>query len=173
MSVSPGQFRDGMRHLAASVTILATAHEDGARFGMTATAVCSVSAEPPMLLCCINRDNQTRDAFAAAGHFSVNLLGTDSQHLADRFARRMMHEERFQDGRWRLHEAGVPVLGDAMAWFACRLAETVEIASHTVFFGEVIDIGTGTPPASPLLYAHGGYGSFAAAHEAPPRARQE
>lgn len=163
MSIAPEQFRAGMRRLAASVTILATAHRNGTRMGMTATAVCSVTGDPPTLLCCINRENQTRDALIDAERFSVNLLHADAAPLANRFAQRLSHEERFSQGDWTMHDSGVPVLREATAWFACRLEQAVEVGSHTIFFGTIIDIHTLGDEGPPLLYAHGGYGRFQAA----------
>lgn len=127
---------------------------------MTATAVCSVSSSPPILLCCINRDNLTRDAFVAASGFAVNILAAEDEDLANRFAMRMPHAERFSSGGWRLHSAGIPVLDTAATWFACRTVEMQEVGSHTVFFGEVIDAQVRAAAVTPLLYGHGGYGRF-------------
>ena len=160
MTVSADTFREGMRRLAASVNILSTAADDGERFGMTATAVCSVSGDPPTLLCCINRDNQTRDAIAGAGRFAVNVLAASDEPLANRFAMKMPHAERFAQGAWARHDLGLPVLETAAAWFACRIVSQVEVGSHTIFFGEVVEVGTSGPDAIPLLYANGGYGKF-------------
>lgn len=161
MTVDADSFRDGMRRLAASVTILATRTGNGDRYGMTATAVCSVSGAPPTLLCCINRDNQTRDALVEAGRFSVNVLAAGEEDLANRFAGKFSHSERFEEGIWHAHDTGVPVLETAAAWFSCRTVSKSEAGSHTVFFGEVEAVKTRGEHVLPLLYAHGGYGSFA------------
>jgi len=163
MAATVEQFREGMRYLAGSVTILATATGDRERVGMTATAVCSVSGAPPTLLCCINRDNATRDAFAASDAFSVNILAAGDEDLANRFAMRLPHAERFKRGSWSAHETGTPVLDTAAAWFACKSTQTLEVGSHTVFFGEILEIKVRGSHVMPLLYAHGGYGKFAGA----------
>lgn len=160
MTVSADRFREGMRHLAASVTVLTTALPDGRRVGMTATAVCSVSGDPPMLLCCINRTNATRQAFAEAGIYAVNVLAVGEQDIANRFAARMEPEERFARGAWTVLETGAPILESAAAAFDCRIAQTVEIGSHSIFFGEVLSVAARGAHVMPLLYAHGGYGGF-------------
>ncbi len=160
MTVAVDRFREGMRRLAASVNILTTSTDDGERFGMTATAVCSVSGDPPTLLCCINRDNQTRDAIVGAGRFAVNVLAASDEPLANRFAMRMTHAERFEQGAWAMHELGLPVLETAAAWFACQIVTQVEVGSHTIFFGEVADVASRGAHVLPLLYANGGYGKF-------------
>jgi len=163
MTISVDQFREGMRGLAASVTILATANDAGKRVGMTATAVCSVTGDPPTLLCCISRDNQTRDFFVEAGRFSANVLPASDEALATRFAMRISPEERFAQGCWSAHRIGVPVLDTASAWFACKTVQTVEIGSHTIFFGQIEDMHSRGNHVMPLLYAHGGYGEFSGA----------
>lgn len=163
MVVDADSFREAMRRLAASVTILATRGGDGARYGMTATAVCSVSGNPPTLLCCINRKNQTRDALASAGRFSVNVLAAGEEELANRFAGKFSHSQRFEEGSWLDQPSGVPVLTSAAAWFVCRTVSMAEAGSHSVFFGEVEAVGIRGNHVMPLLYAHGGYGKFAQA----------
>jgi len=153
-------FRDGMRRLAASVTVLTTRSPDGSRAGMTATAVCSVSGDPPTLLCCINRANATRAAFVEAGIFAVNVLAMGEDDIASRFATRMDAEERFARGAWTVAETGAPILESAAAAFDCRIVQIVESGSHSVFFGEVAAVRTRGVHVMPLLYAHGGYGGF-------------
>ena len=153
-----------MRRLAASVTVLTTRLDDEARVGMTATAVTSVSGDPPTLLCCVNRANATRTAFAQAGVFAVNVLAAGDNDLATRFATPMAPEERFTSGAWTTLATGAPILETAVASFDCRIMQTTEIGSHSIFFGEVLAVALRGPHVMPLLYAHGGYGKFAGPH---------
>ena len=83
--VTPQIFIQGMRQLASGVTLITTAHE-GRRAGLTATAVCSVSAEPPQLLACINRRSETHRVIDQSGVFAINVLASDQQRLARIFA---------------------------------------------------------------------------------------
>lgn len=160
MSVCADQFREGMRRLAASVTILTTRLADGTRIGMTATAVCSVSGEPPTLLCCINRTTATHRAFTETGFYAVNVLAMGEQDIASRFAARMEPEERFGRGAWTQLETGAPILESAAAAFDCRIVQTVEAGSHSIFLGEILSIAVRGGHVMPLLYAHGDYGGF-------------
>ena len=73
LEVDQARFTAGMRHLAAGVTLVTTAG-GGSRAGLTATAVCSVSAEPPQLLACVNREADAHRLLLATGHLAVNLL---------------------------------------------------------------------------------------------------
>ena len=77
-------FKSGMRRLASGVVVIATAH-DNQRFGLAATAVTSISAEPPTLMICVNRTSSAHDPITNARCFTVNLLREDDRTVADRF----------------------------------------------------------------------------------------
>jgi flavin reductase len=160
MTVPIDPFREAMRRLAASVTILTTRLPDGGRLGVTATAVCSVSGDPPILLCCINQASASAAAFASAGIFAVNILALGEDDIASRFATPMDSEARFARGAWTWMETGAPILESAAAAFDCRIVQAVEMGSHHVFFGAVEAVTTRGAHVMPLLYAHGGYGGF-------------
>src|SRR3954453_3420100 len=85
MSIDAAAFKKGMRHLAASVTLITTRHR-GHRGGLTATAVCSVSAAPPQILVCVNKSASAHDPIGHAGFFCVNILSPEHRKIAERFA---------------------------------------------------------------------------------------
>ena len=161
MSIDTQSFKTGMRRLAAGVCLITTEEADGARSGMTATAVCSVSAEPPTLLCCINRQYSSYAMIRRAGIFAVNVLALDDRPLADQFARPIPSSEKFSLGLWRQLLTRAPVLESALVGFDCRLAQSVEVGTHGILFGEIQAVHTRAVAAKPLLYAHGSYGGFA------------
>lgn len=142
--VDPALFRAAMARFPGAVTIV-TAHHAGARRGITATAVCSVTADPPSLLACINRKTGTCAAIRAEGRFAVNLLPDPSGPLALRFAGAggASGEEKFSEGHWLGDAAGTPVLANAPVSFSCALTEAVEAGSHTIFIGRIVDIRLG------------------------------
>jgi flavin reductase (DIM6/NTAB) family NADH-FMN oxidoreductase RutF len=154
-------FKVGMRRLAAGVCLITTEDADGARSGMTATAVCSVSAEPPTLLCCINRQNGSYAMIRRAGVFAINVLALDDRPLADQFARPIPAADKFSLGLWRHLDTRAPVLESALAGFDCKLTQSVEVGTHGIIFGAIQAIHTRAVAAKPLLYAHGSYGGFA------------
>lgn len=161
MAIDASSFKLGMRRLASGVCLITTVDIDGAARGMTATAVCSVSASPPTLLCCINRRNSTYESVCRSGRFGVNVLALADRPLADLFSMPVSGEEKFATGTWRREEDGVPILGSALAAFACRLVQTVVAGTHDIFFGEIHAVILGQAEGRPLLYAHGAYGGFA------------
>jgi flavin reductase (DIM6/NTAB) family NADH-FMN oxidoreductase RutF len=154
-------FRNGMRRLAAGVCLITTEDDAGQRTGMTATAVCSVSAEPPMLLCCINRQTSSYPAILRAGIFGMNVLAIDDRPLADQFARPAVSaEEKYALGLWLRLTTGAPILESALVGFDCRVASSVEVGTHGIIFGEIVDMQMRPVTAKPLLYGHGAYGGF-------------
>ena len=101
-------FRKAMRTLASAVTIVSTAN-DNRRFGMTATAVCSLTMQPPTLLVCVNQSTNLHHPLLSAGRFCINILHADQDELARTFGRQDI-EDRFAHGNWQLDDRGVPSL---------------------------------------------------------------
>ena len=169
MAIDLAAFKTAMRQLAGHVCIITTASRQGARRGLTATAVCCVSATPPMLLGCVNRQSGSHAAIVEAGIFAVNVLPFEDRHLADRFSGTIAGDARFADGVWRILETGAPVLESALASFDCQLVQAVDVATHGILFGAILEVRVRKTKARPLLYAHGSYGIFTAlAPEASP-----
>jgi flavin reductase (NADH)/flavin reductase len=150
-----------MRRLAASVCLITTLHEDGVRHGLTATAVCSMTAEPPTLLCCLKLTSNSFLAIEKARAFAVNVLSADDQAIADRFSSTLPGTEKFALGEWTSLETGAPVLKSAIAVFDCALTQVVEVATHGILLGEVQALALHPDGARPLLYVDGAYGAFA------------
>ena len=154
-------FRIGMRRLASAVSVVTTAAQ-GERHGMTASAVCSVSAQPPQLLVCINRNARTHDLIERAKCFAVNVLGAEQVELARRFSLPSMPPaDRFDHGSWGELITGSPVLRDCVVAFDCRVDTAVESGTHTIFIGRVLAVSE--HPGTGLLYADRQFGSFAQA----------
>lgn len=154
--VTPNVFRQAMRALSGGVCIVATGAGDDRR-GLTATAVCSLSADPPMLIACINRSTQ---AFAVArdtGSFSVNVLSTDHLDLARCFAGGdRVGVERFALGTWSKGPTDAPLLEGSLCAFDCRVAAIHEFGTHGIFVGfiEHLQMAAAAPP---LLYGNGAF----------------
>lgn len=152
-------FRRGMRSLAGAVCVIATG-VPGRRAGLTATAVCSVTAEPPRLLVCLNKGTGTHASVTNNGCLSINVLGADQIEIARKFAGLvpgLAGDDRFIGNAW-LESGGVPRLADAAANFVCRIGERIEQSSHTILLCDVEEVHTsritGRRPG-PLLYFEG------------------
>jgi flavin reductase (DIM6/NTAB) family NADH-FMN oxidoreductase RutF len=149
------QFLDAMRRLAATVTIV-TVRSGEQRHGTTATAVTSLSMDPPSLLVCLNRSSRLHEYLSQEERFSVNILHVDNERVSSAFARPLTSEERFAQGDWRDDgELGVH-LADAQATLFCIKDKVVDYGSHTIFIGRVVAVKNRADIA-PLLYCNGRY----------------
>lgn len=160
MPVDIELFKQGMRQLASSVCLVTTRGSDGARGGFTATAVCSVSAEPPTLLCCMNRANASADVFLHSGVFAVNLLGAQDMELSNLFAGALLPDARFAHGTWLAGVTGAPLLASAVVSFDCVTSQIVHAGTHSILIGQIRDIRLANSPSQPLLYGINTYGTF-------------
>ncbi len=160
------QFKLGMRSLAHAVNII-TAAQAGHRYGLTATAVCSATAEPPTILTCLNKASATHGAVAKSRSFCVNLLRAEDSDLSNLFSGAQSGEGRFKSREWAKMATGSPVLLDALVSFDCRVIKKLAHGSHTLFLGQVVQVVCGKK-GKPLLYAEGQYAKLASlAHGEP------
>ncbi|WP_018239774.1 flavin reductase family protein [Ensifer sp. BR816] len=155
--LDPITYRDTMSRLSHHVQLI-TAADGAERRGVTITAACSVSDDPPTILACLNAANPRNDIFSRSGGFALNVLGGHHLALAHAFSGRdqLDMERRFALGRWTQLTTGAPILVDATAAFDCRLIEVKIMATHAILFGEVVDVRIGEK-AAPLVYVDRGY----------------
>jgi flavin reductase len=151
------EYRSLMRQVVGAVSII-TAGQPGARRGLTATAVCSLSDSPPTLLACINRKAGAHDLIISEGAFAVNVLASGQQDVAVLFSGKssLRGEARFTVGSWGRLATGAPVLAGVLAAFDCELVEHKAVATHTIFIGRVVS-GCCSGEATPLIYLRGMY----------------
>lgn len=148
-------FRDAMRRLAATVTIV-TAVDGERRHGMTVTAVTSVSMDPPSVLVCLNRSTLLHDIMLGARMFCVNVLLHDQAELSAAFSGKLRPEARFGVGDWQFTDDGVPFLADAQATLFCRRTAALPSGTHTIFVGEAFDAHH-RDEVAPLIYQNAAY----------------
>lgn len=151
------RFIDAMRLLTGAVTIV-TSGEDGTAAGLTATAVCSFSADPPRLLVCLNRAGGTFRSLVDSGRFCVNVLGDDQQDLAMAFAGRtgMVGGDKFAGDDWQALSGEAPRHRGALVAVNCHLHLMTVLGSHAVVIGDVVATHFGPHRAS-LLYREGAF----------------
>lgn len=152
-SLTSDEFRDVISHFASGVTVITALHEERP-YGTTASAVTSLSLEPPMLLICMNKQSETGRAVAQSKRFGVNILGANQVDLAERFARK--GGDKFAGipvtpGKW-----GEPLFDEALATLECRVAEETTGGTHYVFLAEV-ESGS-VRGGAPLAYFKGEFG---------------
>lgn len=139
-AVSAEKHRWGMRHFAVGVSII-TAGDDASRAGLTATAVCSVTADPPRLVVFVNKNVVADELICRTGALCVNVLAGDQEDVAKAFAgmvKDVHGEDRFGYGQWRRMLTGAPILEGALANFDCRVIKLFDESTHHAFLCEVL-----------------------------------
>jgi flavin reductase len=151
-------FRQAMRRVASTVNVISIC-VDGQPMGMTATAVSSISLEPPSLLVCVNRTATLHEPMGGMSHFRINVLHRDQADVASIFADRSRHALRFLSG-WDLDCADAPRLLDAQASILCRRTDLHQFGTHSIFIGVVEQVAV-RDEIDPLLYLDGRFGGAA------------
>lgn len=163
--VEPTRFREAMSCLAAGVSVVTAVDPDGTPYGLTATAVCSVSLEPPMVLACLASSSATHGAIVTGNRFAVNFLGIRDAELARHFS--SSATDKFVGVSWRAGSSGCPVFPGALAVCECRLERAVPVGDHTVFFGLVVNVEIADRPSNdPLIHFKGIFESLSNGGEA-------
>ncbi len=149
-------YREAMARFGAAVSVVTT-DGPGGRFGFTASAVCSVTDDPPTLLVCVNRKNDSHPALMANQVLCVNTLASDQTAISGLFGGKELNQDaRFAGGEWTTLETGAPVLAGAVVAFDCRVVQITEIGTHSVVFAEVVALRHG-PAHDGLIYFGRGY----------------
>jgi flavin reductase len=155
--MSPDEYVRAMRSAATGVTVVAT-DGPGGRFAQTVSAMCSVSASPPLVLACIKANSPAGAAIRANGVFCVNVLAIQHRRVADTFAGRPGADATpwdFGCCRWETATSGSPRVADAVASFDCIVHQLVPAGTHIIYIGQVLHVTIGT--GVPLVYSARAY----------------
>jgi flavin reductase (NADH) len=157
-------FFDVMASFPSGVAIVTTVAEDGAPRGLTTTAVCSVSADPPTVLVCVDLGSRTLAAMRARRRFVVNFIGEGRSELCLLFASK--EEDKFARVFWRATPDGIPLLhADVLAWAECSTIHELEVGDHVLLVGHVEDGGVQPELEPPLMYYRRSWGVWSPVHE--------
>jgi flavin reductase (DIM6/NTAB) family NADH-FMN oxidoreductase RutF len=139
VGIPPAAFRKTMRNLAGTVAIV-TSGRDDCRRGLTITALCSLSADPPSLAVCVNRKAEAHDVIASEGCFGVSILAAEHAGLARSFAGQDGSKgvARFLSHRWTQLETRAPLLEDAVTIIDCRVMKQIDVGTHSLFCGLIV-----------------------------------
>lgn len=151
-AASSDDFRAAMRGFMGHVSLVTVAET-----GLVVTSATSLSAEPPMILFCINRNSSTWPVLQSQGRFGWSALGAAHQAVAERFSGRtgVMGADRFAGADW-VDLAGVRLLAGAPLAFACEVTDMIDKGTHSIVIGLVQGITT-QAGAGVLAYNQGAY----------------
>ena len=151
--ISPDDFRQVLGHFASGVTIVTTCDSEQRPTGLTASAFCSVSLDPPLILICVDHKSQSFPHLRDSGRFAINILHQEHEPLSRRFASTRL--DKFDGVAFTLGTLGVPLIDAALGHLECRTVSAHVEGDHTIFVGhvEAVTVGEGEP----LLYYGGRY----------------
>ncbi len=122
------------------------------RNGMTANWAAQVSSDPKLVAVSVEKPALTHQLIAEGRAFSVNVLDREDRAIVRKFTKPVDVDGQTLNG-FPFHDGttGAPILDQAVAWVDCRLHSSVDLGSHTLFLGEVVDAGFQKPEDTPVL----------------------
>lgn len=153
MPVNPDDFRAALSRFPSGITVVTSIDSSGVPHGITVSAFCSVSLEPPLVLVCVERTTGSHNALLETGVFVVNFLAAGQDVVSETFS--LTQIDKFESVRTREGIGGTPVLEDSLVALECRLRDSFDGGDHTIFVGEVEDVTVRN--GHPLVYFHGQY----------------
>ena len=153
MPVTQDEFRAALSRFPSGITIVTSRGSARELHGITVSAFCSVSLDPPLVLICIEKTTSSHTAIEGSRCFAVNILPAGAEQLSERFS--LPTADKFEGVNFREGLDGLPVLEEALVAIECRLENAFDGGDHTIFVGlvEKASIRDGKP----LVYFHGGY----------------
>jgi flavin reductase ActVB len=153
-----GSFKRAMSRFPSGVVIATALDARGRPWGFTATSFASVSLDPPLVLVCPAKTADCHGVFTAAGHFAINILASDHEAEAQRFATRGV--DKFAGDEFDVGEHALPLLRTAIASLVCRTYAQHDAGDHTLLLGQVTSVRLG-PASDPVVYYRRQYWHFA------------
>src|SRR6266699_4580144 len=151
--IEPARFREVMSTFPSGVVVLTAFGKDSLPRGLTVSAFCAASLNPPLALACVDKTSNTLPAVQHAGGFTANILATGREQLARRMASKLT--DKFDGIAWRRPESarGGPILEeDAVGYAVCTLKETLEAGDHWILIGSVVE-GAHDANVSPMIFS--------------------
>jgi flavin reductase (DIM6/NTAB) family NADH-FMN oxidoreductase RutF len=153
MTIDQHAFRAVLGRFSSGVTVVTLVDAEGIDCGMTVSAFCSVSLDPPLVLICVDHAASIHASMSEAEDFTVNILSEGQEALARRFAD--PESDRFDGIGFTRGGNGTAILGDVLGYVQCKVATRYSTGDHDVIIGEVEEASASE--GRPLLYYRGGY----------------
>ena len=141
----PQLFRRSVSRFATGIAIVSCLDDDDRPQGMTISSFTSISLEPATVLVSL-RPGRTHALIRRRGGYGVSVLGGDQERWSRHFSGKPQED---LDVRWETRSQ-VPVLRDALAWFACEVDSVLQVQDHTLFVARVLDCDHAS--GSPLMF---------------------
>ena len=159
MTLDSEQLRRAMRAWTTGVTVVTAKYNDQ-QYGMTVNSFTSISLEPPLVSLVLRRLTHTHDLVERSGEFAVTILSSEQKELSDRFAGKLPEiKDRFEGVLTETLLIDAPLLKGGIAYFNCRVVNSIPVGENTLFVAEVIAV-RGDGEGEPLVYHNRVYHRF-------------
>lgn len=153
MPVNPDDFRSALSRFPSGITVVTSRAATGDPHGITVSAFCSVSLNPPLILVCIEKTTGSHVAITDTGSFIVNILAAGQDEMSERFS--LPRSDKFEGVKYHAGVGGVPILTDTLVMLECRVENAFDGGDHTIFVAVVENVSI--RDGEPLVYFHGMY----------------
>jgi len=158
MPVTSDEFRSALSRFPSGITVVTMRDNEGRFHGITVSAFCSLSLEPPRVLVCIEKTTGSHEALLESQAFVVNMLNADQREMSERFASTI--ENKFDGMDLETGLDGIPILLGCIANLECRVTNSFDGGDHSIFVGEIEKAAV--HDGDPILYFRGGYRELSA-----------
>lgn len=158
MPIEAATFRQVLGNYPTGVSVITAMGADDRPVGMVVGTFTSVSLDPPLVGFLPDRRSATWPMIEAAGHFCVNVLGSDQTETCRQLASR--GAEKFAGVEYAVSRHNLPVIAGSIVRIECRLHSVTDAGDHWFVLGQVLELEV-TREGDPMLFYRGRYGGFA------------
>ena len=110
------------------------------RNAMTTSWITQLSMAPVLIGVGVDNTAVTHRLISEGGSFTVNLWDAEDTRVFVKFSKPAADDGTTLNGRAvRAATTGAPVFEEAIAWMDCAVRHRLDLGSHTLFVGEVVD----------------------------------
>ena len=157
-TIDSAVFRQVLGAYPTGVCAITALDADNRPIGMVVGTFTSVSLDPPLVGFLPDKSSTSWPQIEAAGHFCVNVLGSDQQEVCRKVAAK--GAEKFAGIDYRISLHNLPTIAGALAWIECSIHSVTEAGDHWFVLGNVLGMET-SHAGDPMLFHRGRYGGFA------------
>jgi len=140
--MDPNTKKQALRMIPYGLYVLTAEAKDGRVAASTVNWVTQAAFEPPLVAVGVKADSGAHAIIKESGAFALNVLGKGQQSLAFSFFKPLERDGDTIGGEpFAAGATGAPLLGNAFGFVECKLVDTVERGDHSLFVGEVVEVG--------------------------------
>ncbi len=120
------------------------------RNGMTTSWITQLSMEPLLIGIGVDNDAVTHRLIRDGRCFTINLWDATDTRVFVKFSKPARDDgDTLNDRPVRAATTGAPVFEEAIAWMDCEVRHELDLGTHTLFVGEVVDAAIRDDEARP------------------------